>query len=227
MELNVQNGLILTNNGRISVEALGDVGDGGNLAIAASTIVALENSLIRANAVSGNGGNINIATQGLFLSPNSQITASSQFGLDGTIEVQEPALDPASGLVELEDNPIDPSDRIVSGCRAQEGNRFVVTGRGGLPENPNQPLMGSSVLHDLRLIALDGESHSRQPASQPPVAISHSRQPAEQSLVAMKAEPLVETTGWAINERGNLVLTATPTNLYQLFSDNCYPSSPD
>ncbi len=212
VELNVQNGLILTNNGRISVEALGDGGDGGNLAIAASTIVALENSLVRANAVSGNGGNINIVTQGLFLSPESQITASSQFGLDGTIEVQEPDLDPASGLVELEDNPTDPSDGIVRGCLAQEGNRFVIAGRGGLPENPNQPFMGSSVWHDLRPVALDGESHSRQPA--------------EQSPVAMKVEPLVETTGWAIDEGGNLVLTATPTNRYQLFPDRCSPSSP-
>ncbi|WP_052315692.1 filamentous hemagglutinin N-terminal domain-containing protein [Oscillatoria acuminata] len=213
VELNVQNGLILSNNGRISVEALGDGGDGGNLALAANTIVALENSLIRANAISGNGGNINIVTQGLFLSPESQITASSQFGLDGTIEVQEPALDPASGLVELEDNPTDPSDRIVSGCRAPEGNRFVVTGRGGLPENPNQPFMGSSVLYDLRPLALDGESHSRQSASQPAVAI--------------KAEPLVETTGWAIDDRGNLVLTATSTNLYQLWANRCSSSSPD
>ncbi|MCT7977782.1 S-layer family protein [Laspinema olomoucense] len=212
VELNVQNGLILSNNGGISVEALGDRGDGGNLAIAASTIVALENSLVRANAVSGNGGNINIVTQGLFLSPDSQITASSQLGLDGTINVQEPALDPASGLVELEDNPTDPRDRIVSGCRAQKGNRFVITGRGGLPENPNQPLMGWSVLHDLRPVALNGESHSRQPAQQSPVA--------------MEAPPLVETTGWAIDERGNLVLTATPTNRYQLFPDRCSPSSP-
>ncbi|MGL5193882.1 MAG: hypothetical protein ACRC8Y_09875, partial [Chroococcales cyanobacterium] len=197
----------------ISVEALGDGGDGGNVAIAASTIVALENSLIRANAVSGNGGNINIVTQGLFLSPDSQITASSQLGLDGTIEVQEPDLDPASGLVELEDNPTDPSDRIVSGCRPQEGNSFVVTGRGGLPENPHQPFIGSSVWHDLRPIALDGESHSRQSAQQSPVA--------------MKAEPLVETTGWAIDEGGNLVLTATSTNLYRLWADSCSSSSPD
>lgn len=213
VELNVQNGLILNNNSRISVEALGDEGDGGNVAIGASTIVALENSLIRANAVSGNGGNIDLVTQGLFLSPESQITASSELGLDGTINVQEPALDPASGLVELEDNPTDPSDRIVSGCRPQEGNRFVVTGRGGLPENPNEPLMGWSVWQDLRLIAVDGESHIRQPASQSPVA--------------MKTPPLVETNGWALNERGNLVLTATPTNLYRLFSESCSSSSPD
>ncbi|AFY83664.1 filamentous hemagglutinin N-terminal domain-containing protein [Oscillatoria acuminata] len=213
VELNVQNALILTNNGRISVEALGDGDDGGNVAIAASTIVALENSLIRANAVSGKGGNINIVTQGLFLSPESQISASSELGLDGTINVQEPALDPASGLVELADNPTDPSDRIVSGCTAQEGSRFVLTGRGGLPENPNQPFMGSAVWHDLRPLAVDGELHSPQPASQSPVAI--------------KAEPLVETTGWAIDDRGNLVLTATPTNRYRLFSESCSTSSPD
>lgn len=213
VELNVQNGLILNNNSRISVEALGDEGDGGNVAIGASTIVALENSLIRANAVSGNGGNIDLVTQGLFLSPESQITASSELGLDGTINVQEPALDPASGLVELEDNPTDPSDRIVSGCAAQEGNRFVVTGRGGLPENPNQPFMGSAVWHDLRPIAVNGESQGPQPASQSPMA--------------MKTPPLVETNGWALNERGNLVLTATPTNLYRLFSESCSSSSPD
>ncbi|AFY80739.1 filamentous hemagglutinin N-terminal domain-containing protein [Oscillatoria acuminata] len=213
VELNVQNGLILTNNSRISVEALGDGGDGGNVAIAANTIVALENSLIRANAVSGNGGNINIVTQGLFLSPDSQITASSQFGLDGTIEVQEPALDPASGLVELEDNPTDPRDRIVSGCAVQEGSRFLVTGRGGLPENPNQPFMGSAVWHDLRTMAIHREAQGPEPALQSPVA--------------MKAEPLVETTGWAIDERGNLVLTATPRNRYRLFPDSCSSSSPD
>lgn len=55
MALNIDNLLQLCDRARISVEALGDIGDGGNLSIDTNTIALLNNSLIRANAVGGRG----------------------------------------------------------------------------------------------------------------------------------------------------------------------------
>ena len=159
VEINVCNSLQLRNGSQVNLEALGGTGDGGNLEINADTIVALENSDIIANAVGANGGNIDIATQAIFgtefrpqLTPHSDITASSQLGLEETVQINTPDVDAASGLVELETDAIDRTHQIVRGC-TNDPNAFVVSGRGGLLENPTvsvQSLRGWSDNRDGR-----------------------------------------------------------------------------
>ena len=140
--------LELRNGSQITVEA-GGSGDGGNLTVDARTVALLEDSRITANAIDGNGGNISIATSGIFSSANSSITASSQFGVDGLISITNPEVDSTTGLVEFSDNPIAPNSLVVVGCAAR-GNSFVVTGRGGLPPNPEEQLIGDRPWADLR-----------------------------------------------------------------------------
>ncbi|GAP94808.1 two-partner secretion domain-containing protein [Leptolyngbya sp. NIES-2104] len=135
-------------------------GDGGNITLNSNLIVAVpeENSNITANAFTGRGGNIRITTQGLFgIEPRSStttglssITASSQFGISGTIVLNRPDVDPSQGLVQLPTELQDTSGLIAAVCPADEGNSFAITGRGGLPEDPRQPLMGESVWLDDR-----------------------------------------------------------------------------
>ncbi|MGM3307452.1 two-partner secretion domain-containing protein [Anabaena sp. WFMT] len=136
--------LLMRYGGKISTNATGTA-TGGNISINAPIIIGLENSDITANAIEGAGGNIDIQTQGLFglefrnqLTPESDITASSQFGLSGTVDINNFGVDPSSGLVELPENVTDPSQKIATGCADNTGSSFVATGRGGIPQNPNQ-----------------------------------------------------------------------------------------
>jgi filamentous hemagglutinin family protein len=156
MNLQVKNTLLLRRGSQISAEA-GGIGNGGNITINAPFIIGLENSDIIANAVQGNGGNIQITTEGIFglayrpqLTPNNDITASSQFGVSGTVDINNFGVDPSSGLVDLPANLSDPSQQIASGCSANQGSRFVATGRGGIPQNPNQEVR-SDAYDGLRL----------------------------------------------------------------------------
>ena len=147
--------LLLRTAGKIYTTSLG--GNGGNINITANILVGLENSDISANAVKGRGGNIQITTQGIIglksrpqLTDENDITASSEFGVNGIVQVNSLGLDPSSGLVKLNGEVIDSSRSIAKGCAAIQGNRFVITGRGGVPSNPMRKITTNRSWHDLR-----------------------------------------------------------------------------
>ncbi len=159
--LNIDGAMILRNGGRISARA-GGTGNGGNLTIETDVLAALQNSDIIANAFAGNGGNIDIESRAVvgtafrpMLTPQSDITASSELGIDGVVSISNPEVNSTYGIVELDNDPIDKSDRIVTGCNSPAANQFVVTGRGGLPDNPNRLLRGQTVWSDLRSLEND------------------------------------------------------------------------
>ncbi|MBE9011680.1 S-layer family protein, partial [Pseudanabaenaceae cyanobacterium LEGE 13415] len=159
--LQVQDVLLLRQGSLISTTAgMGQAGgNGGNITIDGKFIVAVprENSDITANAFLGRGGNIRITTQGIFGIEQrfretglSDITASSEFGISGTITLNTPDVDSSPGIVSLPTEIQDTSQLIASTCPADEGNSFAITGRGGLPQDPRQPLMSDSVWLDDR-----------------------------------------------------------------------------
>jgi filamentous hemagglutinin family protein len=180
VDIQAQN-LILRHGSSISATA-SELGNGGNITINAGVIAAFENSDIIANAVQGRGGNIQITTQGIFglkfrpqLTPDSDITASSQFGLNGIVRVNTIGVDPSAGLVELPVNLADPSRQIGAGCGTNDDNSFVVTGRGGIPDDPTQPLRSDRTWADTRDLSqfLTPSSARSAPtaATAPPVSI--------------------------------------------------------
>ncbi|MGD2180538.1 filamentous hemagglutinin N-terminal domain-containing protein [Lusitaniella coriacea] len=194
--------LLMRDNSLISTTAgqSGAGGNGGNINITAPSIVGVptENSDITANAFTGDGGNIQITTNNIFglqfrpqLTPKSDITASSQFGVNGTVTVNRLDVDPAQGLTQLSVNLTDPSERIISSCAAAQGNRFIVTGRGGFPPNPNEPLRSSSTWSDIRdLSEFRGET----------------------AEVEVEQAESIEANSWRINEEGNVELVAVMIN---------------
>ncbi len=216
-EVNVGNSLQLRNGSQINVEALGGMGDGGNLSINAETIVALENSDIIANSVGGNGGNIDITTQAIFgaefrplLTPQSDITASSRLGIDGTVRLNTPDIDSTSGLFRLETETIDASASIIVGCIANN-NSFTVTGRGGLPPDPTQPFRGQVIWRDLQDFTSEGFSSDRDersPGDSDDISISH---PA----------PLTEATTWTIAPDGKIALVSPVPTAATLPQSSC------
>ncbi|NEQ76376.1 MAG: filamentous hemagglutinin N-terminal domain-containing protein, partial [Okeania sp. SIO2C9] len=132
----------LKNNSAITTNAT-EVATGGDINIDARFIGA-DNSNISANAVEGQGGNISINAEGVFLDHNSQITATSTLGIDGTVELNT-QVDPTQGIVRLSATVIDAQSLVAKNICAptqaeKEGSSFVITGRGGLPPDPTQPL---------------------------------------------------------------------------------------
>jgi large exoprotein involved in heme utilization and adhesion len=193
MVLNARS-LQVSSLGQITAEA-GKTGNGGNITLNANTIAVLQGSRITANAFQGRGGNIQINTTGLFTAPNSAITASSQFGVSGIVAINNPEVNTSEGLVELNTTPIDPTNQVIVGCAAALGNSFIVTGRGGLPEDPSTTIRGQTIWRDLQDFSPATETgntshqNSQLKKSNPPVQI-------------------IEATGWVINSLGQVELVA-------------------
>jgi large exoprotein involved in heme utilization and adhesion len=199
IKLQVRNDIVLRNGSQISTRAgTQDTGggNGGNIAIDTGVLAVVENSNINADAFSGAGGNIRINTRGIFVFPGSFISASSTLGVNGVVEVNWVGVNPSNGLVELPENPTDPSNQITTGCAADRGNQFVITGRGGLPEDPSQTLRGRTVWQDLRPVEERGEQGKRQTRGE--------------SAIANLGTPIVEAQGWMINAKGQVELVVMP-----------------
>ncbi|MEL7244534.1 MAG: filamentous hemagglutinin N-terminal domain-containing protein [Cyanobacteria bacterium J06573_2] len=201
IDLQVKDGLILRNQSLISAESFG-TGDGGNIEINSPVIVGLEDSDIIANAVQGNGGNINIDTSGLFglqfrdeLTTDSDITASSQFGVNGTVEINNPAIDPSSSLIQLPTEVVDSSQKIADGCSVNQGNSFTFIGKGGVAANPADTIIDLTLWNDLR--DLNDSNVAKKISSQ---VKNHSSQ------------PIVEATGWVVDKQGNVEFVAQTAN---------------
>jgi len=208
LQLHIEEALILRNQSEISTRAgTQDTGggDGGNIIIGSLVLAILEGSNINANAFAGNGGRIQIIIQGLFVSPDSSITASSQLGIDGEVIINNPDVDPSYGLVDLPTKFIDSSDQIIAGCPADQGNVFVVTGQGGLPANPTQPLQNQLAWQDWRFLS-NPENNS------PPLVgwegLTTIQQEHSSSGVANQPSSIIEATGWIVNKSGQLELVA-------------------
>ncbi|NEO32565.1 MAG: S-layer family protein [Symploca sp. SIO3C6] len=202
--LQVQELLQMNSNSRISTDA--GSADGGNITIDTEILVAQGNSDITANAQQGAGGRVQINAAGIFgiefreqLTSEDDITATSELGpeFSGIVEINTPDIDPKRGLVELPENIIDTTKLIATGCAANQGNSFVVTGRGGLPQNPIATLRSQTVWQDLRL----GSNSTTQEL---PTEIStENLYPSTNQI-----PPIVEAQGWLIDAKGNVELVA-------------------
>ncbi|MBW4502917.1 MAG: filamentous hemagglutinin N-terminal domain-containing protein [Scytonema hyalinum WJT4-NPBG1] len=188
-------------------------GDGGNITINTPNgfIVGVrgENSDISANAYTGIGGRVDIKAFGIYgiqprqsLTSLSDITASSEFGVDGTVELNTPDIDPNRGLVELPTNFFDVSQRIDTSCNPgsrQRASSFLVTGRGGIPASPLDMLTPDAVQVDW--VSLNPSSDNRKSPS------------VTSKPTTATPEHIVEATGWVINSKGEVVLTANPPTI--------------
>ena len=196
--------IYLDNNSLVSTSVNDSNGGGGNININSDSVVTNRNSDIRANAVFGQGGNINISTEVIFTSSYSDIDASSQFGLDGVVEVTNPDTDKQIGIIELPENVQDPTQLITASCPIQKNNVMVVSGKGGLPDNPGSHLRGQSVWLDTRLISPELTATDSNDSSDLTTVTT-----PKQNLVANTA--ITEAKGWIVNADGNVeLLTYNP-----------------
>ncbi|MEO1432127.1 MAG: S-layer family protein [Cyanobacteria bacterium J06633_8] len=193
------NELVLLQGGSSITTNATDASQGGNIIIDSAVIAGFENSDIIANAVDGDGGNIDITTQGIFglkfrqqSTDESDISASSQFGVNGTVEINNFGIDPASGLVELPVDLINPSQKVKKGCSNQGKNKFVVIGRGGIPHNPTQWLNSISTW------------------SEPFNFVKHPQQSTNtvKTTQILNQPHIIEANGFIRNQKGEIELVA-------------------
>ena len=218
INLTVRDLLLMRRNSLISATA-GTAqagGDGGNITITIPDgfIVAVrtENSDITANAFTGKGGQVNINAYGIFgiqprpkLTPLSDITASSQFGISGTVVLTTPYVDPTRGLVAFPVNLADPTRQIAQSCIPQgvaRANSFTITGRGGIPSSPDEPLQSHEGLADW-VVVRDGSSSVMEKGKTDSTAIAETQ---NNSLLPISA--LIEAQGWVQSADGTIALVA-------------------
>jgi filamentous hemagglutinin family protein len=140
------------------------------------------------------------------------ISATSQSGRSGKVNI--PNIEPGRNLAYLPTEPVDVSKLIDQNCTprgraARKDSEFIITGRGGLPPSPNEPLMNNTVWTGIHpWVTLDSpqaDESAEETSSEfdnstpiPPTAPT----PSE----------LVEAQGWKYGPNGEVILTAiTPT----------------
>lgn len=199
----------LRRNSLISTNATGTA-TGGNISISTKTLVALENSDITANAQESFGGRVSIQTAAIFgtafrtqLTPESDITATSALGpqFSGLVTIQTPGIDPSQGIVQLQSDVVDISGLVVQACspeRQRTAGEFFITGRGGLPPSPTDPIAEDQIQVDL------GKPLPDRAAPLPPVPPGEFANQTDQQLTA----PLLQAQGWIVNAQRKVVLVA-------------------
>ena len=212
--------LLLRRGGQISAKADNN-GDGGNITINAPNGfivgIASENSDILANANQGSGGQIRINATNIYglenrtqLSPDpkiSEINASSQFGRSGNVEIITPDVNQRLELVELPTVLADTSKLLAnSSCAAvastdadTQKSKFTITGRGGLPPSPYEPLTTDVIWSDIRVPT----TTSPQQRSEKPVGLPQSK---------TDVVKIVPATGWVFDGKGNVTLISHASN---------------
>ena len=195
----------MDNDSVISTSVLDSTGGGGNILIDNSGfIIGKNHSAIRADAIFGPGGNIQINAQGIFFDFDSEITASTRFGTDGIVEINLTESDEKLGTVYFPDRLSTPNAVIVSSCPVPESNTFTVTGSGGLPENPSSYLRGRTVWQDTRRL-------SSNTANFEGIKSETTSLQSAQEQQNTRVNPIVESQGWIINQRGKVELVAANT----------------
>jgi large exoprotein involved in heme utilization and adhesion len=208
-DINVRSSFILLRNGsKITTNARGANIPGGNISIDTRFLIAVpkEDSNISANSENFRGGNVSINAFSIFgiqpsvlSTPLSDITATgATSALGGTINVTTAGFDPTSGLVELPTDLVDASGLIAQGCPANQGNSFVITGRGGLPPTPEQQLDDDAEWSDRRRLTVAKQVTSPTSRPLPPIPPPLS--------------PITEATGWQFTSIGEVFLVANSSS---------------
>jgi large exoprotein involved in heme utilization and adhesion len=216
--------LKMRNNSRISAQASNNA-NGGNVTINADDgfIVAYpnQNNDIVANATQGDGGKIDINSQRIFglqerkSNPPNQtndIDASSEFKRSGSVNIKNLDVNPSGEVIQSPQNTVEPDEIVAQACGAGSNgeliNSFTVTGRGGLPHSPTEPLNSEAV----RVSGGQGSGGAEvQGSGGAEVQGSGGAEEVKTSNRKVSSDEIIPARGIAINEKGQIVLTRYPT----------------
>ncbi len=152
---------------QITTSVRGGAGQGGDINLSDPIFVALNKSLVRAQADEGRGGDIHIKSEQFITTPDSVVSASSRLGLDGEVKIDSPDTDVSGILLVLPASFVDASGQLKPPCSAvgRNKNTFVAKRFAGGPALP-------SGLQSNRLVLLQAKDETT----------SSSEKKAEQSV---------------------------------------------
>jgi large exoprotein involved in heme utilization and adhesion len=169
IDLQISDNIVLRNSD-ITTQASSNA-NGGNINITADAVIAFDDSDIFSYAEGGTGGNITLYTPAYFgssFSPkssqikpdpsnnffdnNDRADLNATGAVSGVVTVPDVSFIQNS-LADLPDNAINTENLIANSCvvrdRKQEG-KFIITGKGGLPENPADASVSSYPTGEVR-----------------------------------------------------------------------------
>ncbi|MCF2147042.1 S-layer family protein [Desmonostoc muscorum LEGE 12446] len=172
--------LSLRNNSDIRTDLSIGQATGGNIALNANTITALEDSDILAFAPEGQGGNITFNTRVLLTSPlyrptetvtdansfeslynNNRTDINATGAISGNIIGVPDITFIQNSITQLQSNAIDTNALIANSCIArnpkQEGT-FLIIGTGGLPTRPGDASASTYPTGDVQRVTNDGKT---------------------------------------------------------------------
>jgi filamentous hemagglutinin family protein len=130
------------------------------------------------------------------LIPTSDIAAISQQSgpaLQGAVTFSATGVNPAQGLIALPQNVVDPARLIAANpCIEGEENEFTVTGKGGVPPNPNDAL----------------NSNTTQFNWVEPAAITSQNLPEKKAEIEKQLKAVIPAQGWVIDAQGKVTLVS-------------------
>ncbi|NEO44141.1 MAG: filamentous hemagglutinin N-terminal domain-containing protein [Moorea sp. SIO4A3] len=203
----------LLNESKIITDAK-DTTTGGNITINTDTLVGLGNSDITANADQGSGGRVEINAKGIFglefrdrPTPDNDITSTSNLGSssNGDVILNISQVDPTSGLNELPGILVDAEAILANDLcgfendRIAGGSSFIITGKGGLPPTPEDPVINAHRTVRWR-------TRPRLPSTRQPLQAQPSVRRSQDKKV------IIEAQGWVVAKDGRIILTAQPFN---------------
>ncbi|MEG5043427.1 S-layer family protein [Microcoleus sp. B4-C1] len=127
---------------------------------------------------------------------SSDIAAISQSGgpaLQGAVTFSSVGVNPVQGLVELQQNVVNPAALIAANpCIQGADNEFTVTGRGGVPPSPNEVLSSAP---------------SPFPWVEPAVGESQQVE-SQRTAIEIRPREIMPAQGWVMDDRGQVTLVA-------------------
>jgi large exoprotein involved in heme utilization and adhesion len=217
--INITSGSLRVSNGAFLVTSTFGQGRAGSVSINARDTVAFDG--VGSNGESSGayrnvgetsidyGGGISITAESLEVTNGAQLVGITEgqgkAGSGYSISLTIPIIDPSRGLANLPAEVVDASNQIAQTCgaggREVGKNEFIVTGRRGMPSNPYEPLSNDQALEDIH--PPSGFSSRRN--SNPDAA----KAVTSQSVTSNPKPSIVEAQGWVMNDKGQVVLTAT------------------
>ncbi len=196
--IELRNGSSITTNSEFNA-------NGGNIQLNSDVLIGLGNSDIAANAFQGRGGTIDINAFSVLglqyrdrLTPDNDITASSQVGLNGTVNLNILKLDPTRGLNSLATNLVDSSLQISNTCKPDtQRSKFIITGHGGIAENPIDHIIRMNPWSDIRPPA------ETSPISDSPMVSSTLPNTTPTRINPAIERPLIEATALSFTRNAN------------------------
>ena len=156
-------GTLDNNGGSLALISANSQGDGGNLTIDTTALVAIpgQDSDITADSTGtegASGGNVDINSEVVLgiqasaqdLPGRNDITADSRSGNAGTVTINTPQTNPQQEDIEPPENVTDETDVVAqNACSIGTGSQLANSGRGGLPQIPGFTIRNDAVDVDL------------------------------------------------------------------------------